>query len=114
MKDYTYTELRKYISDDINEFIADGLNIRQAISRVQVEYSQLMAQSDLAELIIHMVLSREVVVRGETRTDVTEKTLRCIESAGAKDFKKELDDRELQMLREEIQTTIELLTINNK
>lgn len=59
MDKWSYRELQEYIHEDIEEFMGDGLNIRQASSRVQVEHAKSIEQSEQEKLIIHIVLCED-------------------------------------------------------
>jgi uncharacterized protein YoaH (UPF0181 family) len=56
MKRWTYEELKQNIVEDIEEFMSDGLNFRQATSRVQVEYRRIIDKDPVQKLIIYMML----------------------------------------------------------
>lgn len=64
MDRWSYEELQEFIHEDIEEFMGDGLDIRQASARVQVEYAKPIEDSDLEKLIIYMALCEEGVKHG--------------------------------------------------
>ena len=110
MRGYSCKDLRKDIIEDIDEFIADGLNVRQATSRVQVEYAQLIEECELAELIIYIVLSQEGFRHGCLRTDVKSKALHCINNTNVKKYENHLDEEQLSSLKREIEFTSEIFS----
>ena len=56
MEKWSYEELQEFIHEDIEEFMRDGLDIRQASSRVQVESAKSIESGELEKRIIYMVL----------------------------------------------------------
>ncbi|WP_041324912.1 hypothetical protein [Saccharophagus degradans] len=78
MDKWSYRELQEYIHEDIEEFMGDGLNIRQASSRVQVEHAKSIEQSEQEKLIIHIVLCDKGVKHGFLRGDINKQTLELL------------------------------------
>ncbi|GAB1148809.1 MAG: hypothetical protein SwBeaBPW_30990 [Shewanella algae] len=79
MEKWSYEELQEFIHEDIEEFMRDGLDIRQASSRVQVEYAKSIESGELEKLIIYMVLCEEGLMHGFLRDDIKEQTLELLE-----------------------------------
>ena len=78
MDDWSLTELKQIIHEDIEEFMGDGLDIRQASSRVQVEYARLIDASQLNKLVIYMVLCDEGIKHGYVRDDIKNSALQLL------------------------------------
>src|SRR5690606_6395382 len=79
MDRWSYEELQEFIHEDIEEFMGDGLDIRQASARVQVEYAKPIEDSDLGKLIIYMALCEEGVKHGYLMDEIKEQTLKLLE-----------------------------------
>ncbi|GLQ70774.1 Imm3 family immunity protein [Vibrio penaeicida] len=109
MDKWTYEELQEFIREDIEEFLNDGLNIRQATSRVQVEYAKAIQSSDLEKLIIFMVLCKEGVEHGFLRDDIKEDTLNLLEQINLEQCDRMIDHDERQRLRDDMSRTSALL-----
>lgn len=110
MDKWSYEELKEFIREDVEEFMRDGLDIRQASSRVQVEYAKSIEGSDLEKLVIYMVLCEEGVRHGFLRDDIKEQTLRLLERNYLKQCDKQLGDEERPKLRADMDRISILLT----
>jgi hypothetical protein len=106
---WSYEELQEFIHEDIEEFMGDGLNIRQASSRVQVEYAKSIEDSELEKLIIYMVLCEEGVKHGFLRDDIKEEALELLGRIDLGQCDQQLSDGERHKLRDDISRTSALL-----
>ncbi len=109
MDKWSYKELQGFIHEDIEEFMGDGLNIRQASSRVQVEYAKSIEGSELEKLIIYMVLCEEGVKHGFLRDDIKEKTLELLGRINLGHCEQQLSDEERLKLSDDMNRTLSLL-----
>ncbi|MDO6582174.1 Imm3 family immunity protein [Photobacterium sp. 2_MG-2023] len=109
MDKWSYDELQEFIHEDIEEFMGDGLNIRQASSRIQVEYAKSIEDSELEKLIIYMVLCKEGVKHGFLRDDIKEETLELLGRIDLGLCDKQLSHLERHKLRVEIGRTVALI-----
>lgn len=109
MEKWSYEELREFIHEDIEEFMGDGLNIRQASSRVQVEYAKSIEASELEKLIIYMVLCEQGVKYGFLRDDIKEQTLELLGRIDLEQCDQQLSVEERPKLRDDMNRTSALL-----
>ncbi|MDP5190314.1 Imm3 family immunity protein [Rheinheimera baltica] len=109
MDKWSYEELQEFIYEDILEFMGDGLDIRQATSRVQVEYAKAIEGSKLEKLIIFMTLCEEGVKHGFLRDDIKEQTLELLQPINIVAYEKQLNNKEIVKLRDDINRTTTLL-----
>lgn len=109
MEKWSYEELRDFIHEDIEEFMRDGLDIRQASSRVQVEYAKSIEDSELEKLIIYMVLCEEGVKHGLLRGDIKEQTLELIRRIDLEQLDQKISGDEQSKLRNDMNRTSALL-----
>lgn len=109
MDKWSYEELQEFIHEDIEEFMGGGLNIRQASSRVQVEYAKSIESSELEKLIIYMALCEEGVKHGFLREDIKEETLKLLGRVDLGQFDQQLSEAERHKLRDDIGRTSALL-----
>lgn len=113
MNRFSYGELCEFIRGDIAEFKRDGLDIRQATSRVQVEYYKSIKESDFEKLVIFMILCEEGVKGGFLREDIAQQTKQLLDSAELYLFDKELSENERLRFRNDIAKTVKLLGDNS-
>jgi len=106
---WSYEELQEFIHEDIEEFIGDGLDIRQASSRVQVEYAKSIEDSELEKLIIYMVLCEEGVKHGFLRDDIKEQTATLLERIDIGQCDQKLSDEEIHKLTDNMNRTLALI-----
>ena len=109
MDKWSYEELQEFIHEDVEEFMGDGLSIRQASSRVQVEYAKSIEGSELEKLIIYMALCEEGVKHGFLRNDIKEQTLELLEQIDLERCDQQLSDEERTKLRDDMNRTSALL-----
>ncbi|EKE75619.1 Imm3 family immunity protein [Gallaecimonas xiamenensis] len=109
MDKWSYEELQEFIHEDIEEFMGDGLDIRQASSRVQVEYAKSIEDSELEKLIIYMVLCEEGVKHGFLRDDIKEQTQELLRRIDLGYCDPQLSDEERLKLRDDMNRTSSLL-----
>ena len=109
MDKWSYEELKSFIHQDIEEFIRDGLDIRQASSRVQVEYAKSIENSKVEKLIIYMVLCEEGVRHGFLRDDIKEQTLELLRQIDLGYCDQQFSDEERIMLRDDMNRISSLL-----
>ncbi len=109
MDKWSYEELQEFIHEDIEEFMSDGLDIRQASSRVQVEYAKSIEDCDLEKLIIYMALCDEGVKHGFLRDDIREQTLELIGKIGLGQRDQRLSKEERLKLKDDMNKTSALL-----
>ena len=109
MVNWSYEELRGFIHEDIEEFMGDGLNIRQASSRVQVEYAKSIEDSNLEKLIIYMVLCEEGMKHGFLRDEIKEQTLELLGQIDLGQCYQQLSEEELPRLRDDMNRISALL-----
>ena len=109
MDKWSYEELQKFIHEDIEEFMRDGLDIRQASSRVQVEYAKSIENGELEKLIIYMVLCEEGLKHGFLRDDIKEQTLELLERINLERCDQQLSDDEQCRLRDDMNRISSLL-----
>jgi uncharacterized membrane protein YheB (UPF0754 family) len=102
MNRWSYCELAQYIYEDFNEFLSDGLNVRQVISRIQVEYYKIMEESPIERLMIYILLAKLEIEHGFLREDIREEVLRMINDNRLSKFSNELETSELKKLKEDI------------
>ncbi|MEE2729946.1 MAG: Imm3 family immunity protein [Pseudomonadota bacterium] len=110
MDKWSYKELQEFILEDIEEFLGDGLDIRQASSRVQVEYAKSIKESELEKLIIYMALCEEGVKHGFLREDIKEQTQELLGRIDLGHCDQQLSDEERLKLRDDIKRTLSLLS----
>jgi hypothetical protein len=110
MDRWSYAELQEFIHEDIEEFMGDGLDIRQASSRVQVEYAKSIKDSELEKLIIYMVLCEEGLNHGFLREDIRMHTIELLEGISLNDCDQQLSFDEQSRLREDMKRVSNLLT----
>lgn len=113
MNRWSYDELQEFIQEDIAEFIGDGLDIRQATSRIQVEYHKSINESDLEKLVIFMILCNEGVKHGFLRDDVADQTIQLLRSIDVGLFDKQLSESERIQFRKDIANTAKLLGLSD-
>ena len=89
--------------------MGDGLDIRQASSRVQVEYAKSIGDSELEKLIIYMALCEEGVKHGFLRDDIKEQTLELLRQIDLGYCDQQLSDEERLKLRDDMNRTSSLL-----
>jgi hypothetical protein len=106
---WSYEELQEFIHEDIEEFMGDGLNIRQSSSRVQVEYAKSIESSELEKLIIYMALCEEGVKHGFLRDDIKEQALELLGRIDLRYYDQQLSDEERLKLRNDMNRTSSLL-----
>lgn len=109
MDKWSYTELQDFIHEDIEEFMTDGLDIRQASSRVRVEYENSIKSSELEKLIIYMALCEEGVKHGFLRDDIKVQTLDLLGQFDLKQHDDQLSAEEISKLRDDMNRTSALL-----
>lgn len=109
MDKWSYGELQEFIHEDIDEFMGDGLDIRQASSRVQVEYAKSIEDSELEKLIIYMALCEEGVKHGFLRDDIKEQTLELLGRIDLEQCDQYLSEEERSKLRDDLSRTSNLL-----
>ncbi len=110
MDRWSYEELQEFIHEDIEEFMGDGLDIRQASARVQVEYAKPIEDSDLEKLIIYMALCEEGVKHGFLRDDIKEQTLKLLERIDIEQCDQQLSVEERHKLRGDMSRASALLS----
>lgn len=89
--------------------MGDGLNIRQASSRVQVEYAKSIEQSEQEKLIIYMVLCDKGVKHGFLRDDIKKQTLELLNRIDLERRTEYLSEEELSKLENDMSRTSDLL-----
>ncbi len=109
MENWSYQELQDFIHEDVEEFMSDGLNIRQASSRVQVEYARSLENNELEKLIIYMVLCEEGVKNGYLRDDIKGDTLELLGKVDLELCDQQLNEVEQSVLRVDINRILSLI-----
>jgi len=110
MDKWSYVELQEFIHEDIDEFMRDGLDIRQASSRVQVEYAKSIEANELEKLIIFMVLCEEGVKHGFLRDDIKEQVQELLEGISLDQCDQQLNTDERSKLRDDMKRASALLS----
>lgn len=98
MERWSYFELKQYIREDFEEFtFKDGLQPRQAISRIQVEYERVMEESFLETVIIYSQLASIAIERNflNQREDIKLRVSNMLTEIKYSDFQSELTPEEL-------------------
>lgn len=85
----------------------DGLNIRQATSRVQVEYEKTIKESAFHKLTIYLALCAEGIKNGFLRDDIRDQTLELISDQKA--ITQDLSEQEKAILRTDIESIREAI-----
>lgn len=109
MDKWSYPELQEFIHEDIEEFMKDGLDIRQASSRIQVEYARSIEDSQIEKLIIYMVLCEEGVKHGFLRSDIKKQTQELLCEVDIDRYSQELNNEEQLKLKDDINRLTTLL-----
>lgn len=109
MDKWSYTELQEFIHEDIEEFMGNGLDIRQASSRVQVEYARSIEESELEKIIIFMALCEEGVKHGFLRDDIKAQTQELLRKINLGECDQQLSGEERSKLRDDMNKTSALL-----
>lgn len=102
MQRWTYDELKQNIEEDIEEFMADGLNFLQATARVQVEYQRITDKSPLEKLIIYMMLLKLGIEKEIVREDIRDETLALVAAGDLSRFNGDLTDEEFKAFGKDI------------
>lgn len=102
MQRWTYEELKQNIDEDIEEFMADGLNFLQATARVQVEYQRITDKSPLEKLIIYMMLLKNGIEKGSVREDIREVVSALVSTGELSRFKEELTEEEFEAFEKDL------------
>lgn len=110
MEKWSYEDLTQYINNDVNEFMSEGLNIRQATSRVQVEYQRVIQDEPLDKLIIYMMLSKLGIEHGFLRDDIRDETLIMVKLNEQSNYSDALSPKELEAFKKDVKELLETLS----
>ncbi|NOU68806.1 hypothetical protein GC096_32810 [Paenibacillus sp. LMG 31461] len=105
MERWSYFELKQYVYKDFEEFtLKDGLQPRQAISRIQVEYERVMDESYLESVIIYSQLASIALEKNfiSQREDIRLNVSKMLKEIKYSDFQSELTIEELAAFKRDL------------
>ncbi|OYD07745.1 Imm3 family immunity protein [Paludifilum halophilum] len=109
MERWSYEEITQYIRDDFSEFLMDDLNVKQATSRVQVEYQNIIEESSVEKLFIYIVLAKLGLEHGTLRDDIKEEVLKMITEEKLLKIKDDLTPNEYKNLMKDTHDLLSLI-----